>query len=81
MKRHLVLLGAILAGTMFCSLNAQEFRNVKEVSNGHGNCALIEGNVVLNLRINNVKGAKAGGYNFCRFEELISGQPGPGRLS
>ena len=52
------MLGAILAGTMFCSLNAQEFRIVKEVSNGHGNCALIEGNVVLNLRINNVKGAK-----------------------
>lgn len=47
MKRHLVLLGAILAGTMFCSLNAQEFRNVKEVSNGHGNCALIEGNVAV----------------------------------
>lgn len=46
MKKAL-LLATIAISALFCSINAQEFKNVKEVINGHGNCELVEGKVAV----------------------------------
>jgi len=45
MKKTLSLIMTIVAVTLFSNANAQEFKNLKEVVNGHGSCALVEGSM------------------------------------
>lgn len=45
MKKTVAIFVAILACSVLCSVNAKKFKDVKEVVNGHGRCALVEGNM------------------------------------
>lgn len=45
MKRSFIFIAAFCAGAILNIANAKDFSNLKEVANGHGSCALVEGSM------------------------------------